>query len=96
MEGWKYEGSEDFWVDVPTESIRFEAYLDGKRYVFAVSQIALNDYYCTSDTLEDAKQNFLDNYDHIIRTSIRFASENEANGEPPHYFIFSDDFLTFA
>lgn len=96
MNEWTFDEAENYWVDIPSETIRFEAYLDGERYVFAVSQIALNDYHETEDTQEDAEQNFLDNYGRIKRVAVRCCEEYEVNDEPPHYFIGSSDYARFS
>lgn len=96
MDGWHFGEEQTCWRDIGRELICFDGYLDGERYVFAVSQIALNDYYETDDTLDDAENNYLNNYKHVESIATRFASEYEANDEPPHYFIDSDSFNEFA
>ena len=96
MENWYFERDATYWWDVGAESICFDGYLEGERWVFAVTQIALNDYYGTDDTPEDADSNYINNMDHVESVVARFASTYEANDEPPNYFIDSEKFQEFA
>lgn len=96
MSGWHFEAEAACWRDVGGGSICFDGYFEGDRYVFAVSQIALNDFYGTDDTLDDAENNYLNNCQHVESVAARFASEYEANDESPHYFIDSESFNEFA
>lgn len=95
MEDWDFEDSE-YWWDVGCRAIKFEGMLDGDRYVFAVSGIALNDYYQTEDTTEAALENYLNNTSQIEFIATRYASEHEANDESPHFFITSEVFNRYA
>lgn len=95
MEDWDFDENE-YWTSPNPESLMFDGYIDGERYVFAISQMALNDFYGTADTPEDAITNYLENSDHVEAIAARFANEFEANEQAPHYFIDSCEFRRFA
>ena len=95
MEPWDFEENE-FWWDIAHQAVKFDGWLNGERFVFAISQIALNDYYRTPDTKEDALQNFGDNIERIEYIAARYASECVANEEAPHFFITSEIFAMYT
>lgn len=95
MAEWEFEDNE-YWTSSNPESLMFDGLLDGERFVFAVSRVALNDFYRTPDTPNDAINNYLNNSDHIEAVAARFASEFEPNVDAPHYFINSNEYRRLA
>lgn len=95
MEDWDFEDNECWW-DVDYQAVKFDGWLDGDRYVFAISGMALNDYYQTEDTTEAALENYLENAEQIEYVAARYASDFEANDESPHYFITSEIYNKYA
>lgn len=91
---WEFE--DFFWEEISPAGIKFNGFLDGKRYVFFVSRIAINDYYQTTDSREQLVANFEENRDHINNVAANYADDSEADDESPHYVITSDDFAEYA
>ena len=83
---WYFESVDAKW-NMTYRAIFFNASKDGETFVFAVSQIALNDYFETPDTKENAFENFKNNIGRIENVAVRLANEVEPNKEAPHFFI---------
>ncbi|WP_262460794.1 hypothetical protein [Alloalcanivorax balearicus] len=96
MSNWYFDKNGEYWRDIGKDCICFEGFIKDERYVFAVSCIALNDYYETPDTPDDALKNYEENSNHVETIAERYADEFEANEESPHYFIDSNDFNRLA
>ncbi|MCG9756075.1 hypothetical protein L1D40_12710 [Shewanella insulae] len=95
MEDWDFNENK-YWTSPNPESLMFDGYIYGERCVFAISQVALNDFYGTADTADDAITNYLENSDHVEAIATRFASEFDPNEQAPHYFIDSNEFRRLA
>lgn len=94
MNVWNFDQSE-YWWDVASRSVHFDGVCDGKRYVFAISDVALNDYYKTADTRDDALSNYKFHIEEIKSLAARLASEVKANDDAPHYIITSTEFRKY-
>ncbi len=95
MEEWDFEDNE-CWTSPNPELLMFDGVLDGERFVFAISQVALNDFYRTADTPDDAVNNYLNNSGAVEGVAVQFAREFEPNREVPHYLISSNEFRRLA
>lgn len=94
MNTWNFDQSQ-YWWDVASRSVHFDGVCDGKTYVFAISDVALNDYYKTADTKDNALSNYKHHIEEIENLAARFASEVKASGDAPHYFITSQVFQMY-
>ncbi len=94
MNAWNFDQSEHWW-DVVSRSVHFDGACNGKRYVFAISGVALNDYYETADTRDEALSNYKLHIKEIESLAARFASEVKGNDDVPHYFITSKEFRKY-
>ncbi len=81
------------WRDSKKENLMFRLKNTeiGDEKVCGVTQIAINDYYKTEDTLEEAEKNFEEHKDDIVKIAVRLISASETDGEGP-YIITSGDF----
>lgn len=92
----EWEFNDNYWVSHNPAGVKFDGYYEGERYIFFVSQIAINDYYRTVDSFEQMEVNFEDNRSHINGIAERFAGNFDANEESPHFEIISGYFFQYA
>jgi hypothetical protein len=92
----EWEFNEKYWTEFDPAGVKFDGYYEGKRYIFFVSQIAINDYYRTVDSFEQMEVNFEDNRSHIDGIAERFAGDFDANEDIPHFKITSEYFSQYA
>lgn len=84
---WRVEGTK--W-DLSREILMFRlASDDGQKVMCGITQIAINDYYCTEDSREAAQANFEMHKEDIIRMAVRLIDEGNAN-EGGVYVITSE------
>ncbi|MGW7677947.1 hypothetical protein [Shewanella sp. S23-S33] len=76
----------DFRTDTLGFSVSDE---NGKFYNCGVTRIAINDYYDTNDSIEQAEINFDENQDYILDLASNLIVNGQAN-ERGHYIITSD------
>lgn len=92
----EWEFDDKYWAEFNPAGVKFDGYYEGERYIFFVSQIAINDYYRTVDSFEQMEVNFEDNRNHIDGIAERFARDFDANEDSPHFEITSEHFSKYA
>lgn len=80
---------EEPWWDSDYRAIKFAAEKAGNRYICAISQIALNDYFRTEDTKEAAFANYYKHADMVHSVAIKLIQQDQPN-ERGVYFIASE------
>ena len=81
---------EETWWDHSRETLKFRLIdEDGQKALCGVTQIAINDYFRTEDTIEAAEANFENNTDFIVSTAARMIEYDDQN-EDGIYLITSD------
>jgi hypothetical protein len=92
----EWEFDDKYWTVFDPEGVKFYGYYKGERYVFFISQIAINDYYQTVDSSDQMEINFESNRNHINGVAEKFAGNFDANEESPHFAITSKYFSQYA
>lgn len=89
MSAHEWEFSGEPWWDDAHQAMKFILEKSSKYHTCAISQVVLNDYFCTEDTKDAAVQNYHTHSDDVRSLATRLIQDGLADGEGV-FFITSD------